>query len=219
MTLTETLYRPILATLLALTISVAAYTPNADAKRRSYAGDAKFSLGLQLGLGGEGLPEDDAPGEYAEQDMEPTVGLALSGTYPLHRYFHIGLGLGLEWWQVEAGDDAKFDRNLAIDIVALLKIRLPMLRDKLEIYLTAPIGVSISALSDDYERYIGVDGGVGVAFGLRAGLGYTFYDALGAYFEIGWTGKHHGHEFTGTSNDFSFTFHQFAMNLGVNYAF
>ena len=184
----------------------------------SYEDSIRIGLKGAFGFGGRASATVDGYTGRLKDDLEPTTGFALYGEYPLHRYLHVGLQTAFGWSIGESADDANGDRTFVTDISPFAKARLPLLNDKLELFVLVPIGLSISVPPDAAAPYVGtVDTGVGWNAGIQFGTTYFIHDGFGVSFEIGWQGR-------GTTNgtqanaDMTTTTHQFEMNFGIFYA-
>jgi hypothetical protein len=186
----------------------------------AHAGDPErgFRLGAtgSFGFGGKVEVEVDNGGTFKD-DLEATVGFGLFGTYPVHRHFHIGLRTTFGWVTSEDTDTANGDSTMVIDISPVLKARVPLMHDKLELYAIFPIGLTISVPPDDSALGT-LDTGVGWNVGLQFGASYLVTDAIGLLAEIGWQGRSATNS-TSSGTDLTFTMHQFALNFGAYYVF
>lgn len=181
--------------------------------------DVRLGLKSVFGFGGEAKGKVAGYTGTIRDDLEPTLGFAVNGFYPLHRYLHVGLQTSFGWSISETSSDYDVGRTFVLDISPVLKGRLPLLNDKLELYVLLPIGLSVSVPPDDANTAVGqVDTGVGWNAGLQVGASYLVHEGFGLTFEIGWQGR-------GTTNgtqinaDLTTTSHQFAMNIGMFYGF
>lgn len=185
----------------------------------AHAGDPEhgFRIGLtgSFGFGGKIETETEGFSGSSKDDAEATVGFALFGTYPLHRHFHIGLRTTFGWVNSESGDNANIDATMVVDISPVLKARLPLMNDKLELYALLPIGLTISVPPDE----LNVDSGIGWNVGLQFGASYLVTDSIGILAELGWQGRGATSTVTNGNTDVTFTMHQFALNFGAYFVF
>jgi hypothetical protein len=179
---------------------------------------AAIEVGLKgmFGFGGEMKIDDN--GVDTDDDMEPTAGLGLYGSYELLPFLDVGAQAAFLWYQTEGGDDANLDPPVAIDLGVLLRPEWTFLGGKLDVYAAIPLGISIYVPSDDVENATAAKTGFGIHAGVLPGVTYRFWGGLGAFVEVGWM-LHWGKADKKGGGDYSILFNQFAMDFGVSYEF
>jgi hypothetical protein len=195
-----------------------------DGPRRGVARDSgHFDVKLMLGIGGEVETEADVGPVTGttQDDLELSYGVGLAYLHPLHRFFALGAQLSVSSWISEAQENADLDRNMFIDLSLLPQGRYAI-NNAVELYLTIPLGLTISVPGED-EIGTGtvtvaeINTAIGFHIGLMLGARFAITDGFGLLAELGYVAHAAAHEVeaAGVSEDFDVSTGQFALNLGV----
>jgi hypothetical protein len=151
----------------------------AEAQQARAQDEGYVAIELLLGLGGEAGVETTVAGVTvdAEGDLELSFGGALSYMHPLHRYFVLGVQLGVLSWEAEVSSD----RNLLIDLAIVPQGRVP-LSDEVELTLSVPVGPVVDFWGGD-ELSVQAPGG-GVSADIPPGFGFEIGFLLGVRYAV-----------------------------------
>jgi opacity protein-like surface antigen len=207
------------------------------ATSHAQADSVRLHLGAGVGVAGEAEAEYDDIDEEDQPDgadLAPTYGVHAGIEVPLHDYFTLGAEFGLSFWNPEdavdppAGVD-KIDRQKQLDVLARPKLRL-MPVEGLELYGVVPVGLTYyipsSDLDEEEDGYkYEVDGGVGFAVGVSAGVTYFVTEHIGLTGEAGYLYRKFGTKETASGGGVSdsiegkISFGQVQLRAGLAIAF
>jgi hypothetical protein len=132
----------------------------------------RILAGPHFGIGGTLEGDNDSPFD-GKLDLAPTFGGQVGVDAVVYRYFAIGGEVRASAFNTEDADRLDVDRSVLIDIDAKPRLRIPFVHERMEIYFTTPVGLTIPVLSDDIARDDRVDGKIGWNLGIGGGL--TFF--------------------------------------------
>lgn len=191
------------------------------------AAHAETRLGVYgiIGLAGEAeaeLETDNASPNDTE-DLDYSLGAGLSYDAALARILSLGVlfrfyGWGADNYDWETDGD---NEGLGLDVAFLPRLRFPA--RKLELYLSAPIGLTVAS-KDDNTTFVIVeteyDMGVGYNYGLFGGIQVPIDRDMALFGELGYQARHvsqSGHAEADEDTDAELTYDtgQFVINLGA----
>ena len=199
---------------------------------RSYQWRHVVRAKIMLGAGGD-MGMDQAGGAQiafrgrpsVSAPMHASAAFGLQYEYPIHRYILVGGLLGFGTWNNSFLNDSRIERSWFVDVDVVARARYPLMDGKIELYVSLPLGLSVSPLDDKLGDLTGTDWSTGIGWniGLHAGVQWYFYRFLGAFFEFGWTYRGFGGRTTerlgGLTGEYDWGTHQAALSFGVVAAF
>ncbi len=133
-----------------------------------------------VGVGGKGGVEVSTFGKATA--LQPSFGIGLQLDFPVHRYFALGTRAGIGFWNTRKLAAAGYGRSAYADLTVNLRARVPILRDRAEVYLAVPVGFSLSLLND----VLSTTTGKGWVLGTHLGMKVYAKPSWGFLFEVGW---------------------------------
>ena len=202
---------------LAVLLSSLAFLPasTALAQNADFPMGPQFAAKLMLGLGGDVELDPDGTTVNFEDDLEVTWGVGVHFLYPVIKWFAIGGQIAVQSWTPDTADDS----NVLLDIVALPAGLLP-LADKVQLYASVPIGISLDFWGDD-PAVGDIGTGFGFTVGIMLGAQFALSDSFGLLAELGFVGHGWEHEAEASAvgvtvqNDVEVNISQFALNFGA----
>lgn len=132
------------------------------------------------GAGGKGRVKVASFGRATA--LQPSFGIGLQLDFPVHRYFALGTRADIGFWNTKKLAAAGYGRSAYADIALNLRVRVPILRDRAEVYLALPIGFSLSLLND----VLSTTTGKGWVLGTHLGIKVYAKPSWGFLCEAGW---------------------------------
>lgn len=200
----------------------------------------QLRVGSSLGFGGSPTVDSTISGSGLQtkkasfgMDLGVGLGVNLELIAPVHRYVLVGGTLSYNTWKI--GAPGKEKRAHFVDIDVSAKARYLFWRERAELYVRVPIGMTVSTTPDGLGNS-NMKGNATVGFNISAmaGVQAFFTSNFGAYFEIGVShrsvtleseGKVAATDRFGVISGYDATLEhsmgvtQFAMNIGVMYGF
>lgn len=192
----------------ALTVLGSVSTASADLDKNDRYDPRRLYGGLWLGFGGDAELDND--GEFGG-DLETTVGGQVGLDWVTWRY----LSLGFEG-RVGAVKWKSADRSKLIDFDFKPRLRFPLTGTPVELYATAPVGITIPRLAKVGD--VDPDANVGWNIGAGAGINVFLTDAIALNAEPIWLMHKFGVEGPGPIGDAKFVVKQFSLMINIVFA-
>ncbi|HKP64770.1 MAG TPA: hypothetical protein VJV78_48880 [Polyangiales bacterium] len=191
--------------------------------------------GASLGMGDDGMPIE-FPSHQGESALNVAFAAEVGYLFSLHPYLALGPALGVHTWQSNAGKSAGEGGSTGLDLSLVPQARLP-LSDTFELYVSLPLGMTLSLLGEykvwveqpnhDWGTANDVDPTYGWSFGAYVGARLLIEGNFGVLTELGYQRYAFTHrvEFqvleskdmmgTGTTLDLALVTQQLRWNVGV----
>lgn len=114
--------------------------------------------------------------------LRVSFGMGLDLDFPVHRFFALGTRAMVGFWNTERLERAGYGRSVFADIALNLRGRLPIMRDRAEVYVAVPVGFSVGLLND----VLSTTTGKGWVIGTHLGLKVYAKPSWGFVVEAGW---------------------------------
>lgn len=142
----------------------------------------RILAGAHFGIAGTLEGDNDSPFD-GQLDLATTYGGHAGVDAVVFRFFAIGGEVRASAFNTEEAERRDVDRSFLVDIDAKPRLRIPFVHDRLELYFSTPVGLTIPVLSDDIAPDDRVDGKVGWNLGIGGGLTFFFTRHFGLNLE------------------------------------
>jgi hypothetical protein len=142
----------------------------------------RLLAGAHFGIGGTLEGDNDSPLD-GKLDLAPTYGGHVGVDAVVFRFFAIGGEVRASAFNTEDADERDIDRSVLVDIDAKPRLRIPFVHERLELYFSTPIGLTVPILSEELAPNDRVDGKVGWNLGIGGGLTFFFTRRIGLNLE------------------------------------
>ncbi len=173
--------------------------------QKNFAELSHALLGFRWGLPGS-VATDGASG-----DLDHTLGFNLRADAPVAKYLLLGPMLQLGSWRADVTPPASHDYYVDLDLVLRLRAPITTARFDYQLWIGAPLGVSLDVLGGDSSASTL---GVGWNTGVLAGGAVHFSRKLGVFAELGWQQHRFAHG-RDAGPDLDFELRQTLLNLGL----
>jgi len=220
---------------------------SARAQERSAALDDPY-FGVELALGFAGTVDLEAGSvrlggttvtassdfDDSDYDADVAIGGAIRYLRPLHRYFALGVRIGIQTWRSDS--DADTGRNIAFDLSLIPQGRVPVSRT-VELYLSIPVGLTFDLLNEIDASVnfpalmtgasVSADPGFGWNLAFMFGSRFAVSPDVGLFAELGYALHQVSHDINFRSEvggvagtivvDLDVMWSQVALNAGVTF--
>ncbi|NOZ00600.1 MAG: outer membrane beta-barrel protein [Deltaproteobacteria bacterium] len=204
------------------------FTLPAHARIKSFGGKLQVGGNVGLAFAGDTLIKQNGTDIRKiffgyDTDLDVTAGMNFHAVYEVFKYIDVGGQFNFMFFRDKQMKKAGDTRNSLVEFNFIVRGKYGFLNDALHIYLSFPIGLSISIPSKDTKNNfknanITIKTGAGVNLSVLAGIDYAFWKGLGAFFEMGYRFVYINNK-ADPNLEYEQLMSQMAMNFGMFYRF